>query len=109
LGGEPEESLDCKGEEMGASQSKFFWNQARMRSRSWNFSSEEENYKGYYGVNVAKGSRDHSHMPSKIMRPPHLQGLLPSVCSTTGDKIIALFDLGAWLGRDRVERTPRRY
>jgi two-component system, chemotaxis family, chemotaxis protein CheV len=66
---------------------------------------EEETYKGYYGVNVAK-VLEIIPLPSIIMRPPHLNGSFAYGMFNHRDKIIALFDLAAWLGRTRIESAP---
>ncbi len=90
---------------MGTSQSNILLESGTNEVEILELFIEEESYRGYYGVNVAK-VLEIIPMPSKIMRPPHLQGSFAFGMFNHRDKIIALFDLGAWLGRDRVERTP---
>ena len=66
---------------------------------------EEEAYRGYYGVNVAK-VLEIIPFPSKVIRPPHLRDSFVAGMFNHRDKIIPLLDLAAWLGRNRVESTP---
>jgi two-component system, chemotaxis family, chemotaxis protein CheV len=66
---------------------------------------DEEEYTGYYGVNVAK-VLEIIPMPSKIMRPPHLNGSFAAGIFNHRDKIVPVLDLAAWLGRNRVETVP---
>jgi two-component system, chemotaxis family, chemotaxis protein CheV len=94
-----------KGDEMGTSQSNILLETGTNEVEILELFIEEEDYKGYYGVNVAK-VLEIIPMPSKIMRPPHLQGSFAFGMFNHRDRIIALFDLGAWLGRSRVERVP---
>jgi two-component system, chemotaxis family, chemotaxis protein CheV len=63
---------------------------------------DEGEYKGYYGVNVAK-VLEIIPMPTKIMRPPHLKGTFATGIFNHRDKIVALLDLAQWLGRSAVE------
>jgi two-component system chemotaxis response regulator CheV len=65
---------------------------------------DEGEYKGYYGVNVAK-VLEIIPLPSKIMRPPHLKGTFATGIFNHRDKIVPLLDLAEWLGRPRVETT----
>jgi two-component system, chemotaxis family, chemotaxis protein CheV len=66
---------------------------------------DEGEYKGYYGVNVAK-VLEIIPMPSKIMRPPHLFGTFATGIFNHRDKIVPMLDLAVWLGRQRVENVP---
>ncbi len=68
---------------------------------------DEGEYKGYYGVNVAK-VLEIIPMPSKIMRPPHLRGTFATGIFNHRDKIVALLDLAQWLGRTRVETAMEK-
>jgi len=90
---------------MGMSQSNILLESGTNEVEILELYIEEETYKGYYGVNVAK-VLEIIPMPSKIMRPPHLQGSFAVGMFNHRDKIIALFDLAAWLGRARVESVP---
>ncbi len=68
---------------------------------------DEEDYRGYYGVNVAK-VMEIIPMPAKVMRPPHLRGAFAIGMFNHREKIIAIIDLSLWLGRKRVENsTPK--
>ena len=66
---------------------------------------DEGEYKGYYGVNVAK-VLEIIPMPQKVMRPPHLNGTFATGIFNHRDKIVPMLDLAAWLGRPRVEDLP---
>lgn len=66
---------------------------------------EEEAYRGYYGVNVAK-VLEIIPLPPKVMRPPHLRESFVIGMFNHRDKIIPLLDLAGWLDRKRVESTP---
>ncbi|MCX5815655.1 MAG: chemotaxis protein [Proteobacteria bacterium] len=66
---------------------------------------EEDNYTGYYGVNVAK-VLEIIPLPAKIMRPPKLKETFIFGMFNHRDKIITLLDLGVWLERTRIEHTP---
>src|SRR5512140_329415 len=68
---------------------------------------DEGEYKGYYGVNVAK-VLEIIPMPQKIMRPPHLRGTFAVGIFNHRDKIVALLDLAQWLGRARVETADAK-
>jgi two-component system chemotaxis response regulator CheV len=63
---------------------------------------DEGEYKGYYGVNVAK-VLEIIPMPTKVMRPPHLKGTFATGIFNHRDKIVPLLDLAEWLGRKKVE------
>jgi two-component system chemotaxis response regulator CheV len=66
---------------------------------------DEENYQGFYGVNVAK-VLEIIPVPKKVLRPPTLAGTCAVGMFNHRDKIIVLIDLAAWLGRKRVENRP---
>jgi len=66
---------------------------------------DEENYQGFYGVNVAK-VLEIIPVPKKIIRPPALAGTSAVGMFNHRDKIIVLIDLAAWLGRNRIENRP---
>ncbi len=66
---------------------------------------DEENYQGFYGVNVAK-VLEIIPVPKKIIRPPALNGTCAVGMFNHRDKIIVLIDLAAWLGRNRIENRP---
>lgn len=68
---------------------------------------DEGEYKGYYGVNVAK-VLEIIPMPAKIMRPPHLRGTFAKGIFNHRDKIVALLDLAQWLGRSRMETEQEK-
>ncbi len=65
---------------------------------------DEADYRGHYGVNVAK-VLEIIPMPEKVMRPPHLTGSFAVGMFNHRGVIIALLDLAKWLGRTRVERV----
>ena len=90
---------------MGMSQSNILLESGTNEVEILELYIEEETYKGYYGVNVAK-VLEIIPMPAKIMRPPHLQRSFAFGMFNHRDKIIALFDLAAWLGRTRIESVP---
>jgi len=66
---------------------------------------DEENYQGFYGVNVAK-VLEIIPMPKKIIKPPALIGTCAVGMFNHRDKIIVLIDLAHWLGRKRIENRP---
>ena len=66
---------------------------------------DEENYQGFYGVNVAK-VLEIIPVPKKIIKPPTLSGTCAVGMFNHRDKIIVLIDLALWLGRKRVENRP---
>lgn len=65
---------------------------------------DEENYRGYYGVNVAK-VLEIIPLPAVVMRPPHLRDSFACGMFNHRDKIVALLDLAKWLGRKRIEEA----
>ena len=62
---------------------------------------EEEGYRGYYGVNVAK-VLEIINIPDKIIMPPNAAPFVRGVFNHRG-KVIMLIDLAKWLGRQRIE------
>jgi len=62
---------------------------------------EEEGYRGYYGVNVAK-VLEIINIPEKIIMPPNTAPFVRGVFNHRG-KVIMLIDLAKWLGRQRIE------
>jgi two-component system chemotaxis response regulator CheV len=66
---------------------------------------DEGEYKGYYGVNVAK-VLEIIPIPTRIMRPPHLFSTFAIGIFNHRDKIVPILDLAAWLGRQRAEVIP---
>jgi two-component system, chemotaxis family, chemotaxis protein CheV len=65
---------------------------------------DEEGYRGFYGVNVAK-ILEIIPLPPKIMSPPHLKESFVTGMFNHRGKIIALIDLAAWLKRSRSEKV----
>lgn len=66
---------------------------------------DEEDYRGYYGVNVAK-VLEIIPLPKQIIKPPNATNRFATGLFNHREKIVALIDLAAWLGRTRVERKP---
>ena len=66
---------------------------------------DEGDYKGFYGVNVAK-VLEIIPLPDKTIRPPHLKASFAVGMFNHRDRIIAMIDLAQWLGRRRVETAP---
>jgi len=64
---------------------------------------EEEGYRGYYGVNVAK-VLEIINIPEKIIKPPNTASFVSGVFDHRG-KVIMLVDLAKWLGRKRIDTT----
>jgi two-component system chemotaxis response regulator CheV len=71
------------------------------------FIEEEDGYRGYYGVNVAK-VLEIIPMPKNIIQPPSLVNASAVGMFNHRDKIIVLIDLAVWLGRQRVENQPAK-
>jgi len=65
---------------------------------------DEEPYKGYYGVNVAK-VLEIIRMPA-ITEMPEVSHHSVLGAFNQRSHIVPLVDLGVWLGKDRVEREP---
>jgi two-component system chemotaxis response regulator CheV len=66
------------------------------------FIDEENNYRGFYGVNVAK-VLEIIPIPKNIIKPPNLSSTCAVGMFNHRDKIIILVDLAIWLGRNRTE------
>lgn len=67
---------------------------------------DEETYRGFYGINVAKVI-EIIPMPSKTIKPPDTAKSIVGGFFNHRDKIVALIDLAKWLGKKRVEkRSP---
>jgi two-component system, chemotaxis family, chemotaxis protein CheV len=90
---------------MGTSQSNILLESGTNEVEILEVFIDEEGYRGHYGVNVAK-VLEIIPLPPKVMRPPHLQGSFAFGMFNHRDKIIALFDLATWLGRQRLESAP---
>jgi two-component system chemotaxis response regulator CheV len=89
---------------MGTSQSNILLESGTNEVEILELYIDEENYRGHYGVNVAK-VLEIIPMPGKIMKPPHLRDAFAVGMFNHRDKIIALIDLALWLGRNRVEHS----
>ncbi|WP_291326766.1 chemotaxis protein [Desulfovibrio sp. UCD-KL4C] len=65
----------------------------------------EDNYRGFYGVNVAK-VLEIIRMPEKVTHLPKVAH--PSIMGTFNlrNKVIPLVDLSYWLNKERVETEP---
>ena len=66
---------------------------------------DEANYRGYYGVNVAKVIEIIS-VPTKTIKPPDLVKTMVSGLFNHRDKVVVLIDLARWLKKERVENRP---
>lgn len=66
---------------------------------------DEETYRGFYGVNVAKVI-EIIPMPSKTIKPPDMAKSIVSGLFNHRDKIVVLIDLAKWLNKKRVEKRP---
>ncbi len=66
---------------------------------------EEDGYRGYYGVNVAK-VLEIINMPPDVTKPPTSAPFVNGVFNHRG-KVITLLDLACWLGRKQVESEKR--
>ncbi len=66
---------------------------------------DEETYRGFYGVNVAKVI-EIIPMPSKTIKPPDMTKSIVSGLFNHRDKIVVLIDLAKWLSKKRVEKRP---
>ncbi|OPY65492.1 MAG: Chemotaxis protein CheV [Syntrophorhabdaceae bacterium PtaU1.Bin034] len=62
---------------------------------------DEEDYRGHYGVNVAK-ILEIIPMPTKITQPPHLKASFAVGVFNHRDKLVPLLDLAKWLGRAKA-------
>ncbi|MEN6375048.1 MAG: chemotaxis protein [Smithella sp.] len=66
---------------------------------------EEDGYRGYYGVNVAK-VLEIINMPDNVTKPPTSAPFVTGVFNHRG-KVIMLLDLAHWLGRKQLESEKR--
>jgi len=66
---------------------------------------DEEGYRGYYGVNVAKVI-EIIPVPQKKINPPDSKKGIVSGMFNHRNKIVVLIDLATWLGKKRVETKP---
>ncbi|MEN6487914.1 MAG: chemotaxis protein [Smithella sp.] len=66
---------------------------------------EEDGYRGYYGVNVAK-VLEIINMPANVSKPPNSADFVAGVFNHRG-KVIMLLDLAGWLGRKQVVGEKR--
>jgi len=66
---------------------------------------EEDGYRGYYGVNVAK-ILEIINMPDNVTKPPTAAEFVAGVFNHRG-KVIMLLDLARWLGRKQLESEKR--
>jgi two-component system, chemotaxis family, chemotaxis protein CheV len=64
---------------------------------------DEENYRGFYGVNVAKVI-EIINMPAKIIHPPDINKSMVCGLFNHRDKVVVLIDLARWLKKNRVEK-----
>jgi two-component system, chemotaxis family, chemotaxis protein CheV len=69
------------------------------------FIDEENDYLGFYGVNVAK-VLEIIPIPKNIIKPPNLSSTCAVGMFNHRDKIVILIDLALWLGRNRTENKP---
>jgi two-component system, chemotaxis family, chemotaxis protein CheV len=67
---------------------------------------DEENYRGFYGVNVAKVI-EIINMPAKIIHPPDTKKNIICGLFNHRDKVIVLIDLASWLKKGRVKKGPQ--
>jgi two-component system, chemotaxis family, chemotaxis protein CheV len=89
---------------MGAGQSNILLEAGTNEVEILELFVEEENYTGYYGVNVAK-VLEIIPLPKGIVKPPHTNATFAAGMFNHRNKIVTLVDLAGWLGRRRVERT----
>lgn len=64
---------------------------------------DENEYRGFYGINVAKVI-EIIPMPSKIIRPPDMIKNIVCGLFHHRDKVVVLIDLARWLNRTRIEK-----
>jgi two-component system, chemotaxis family, chemotaxis protein CheV len=67
---------------------------------------DEENYRGFYGVNVAKVI-EIINMPAKIITPPDTKKNMICGLFNHRDKIIVLIDLAHWLKKNRIQNRSQ--
>jgi len=88
---------------MGASASEILLEAGTNEVEILELFIDEAEYRGYFGVNVAK-VLEIIPMPEKIMRPPHLSGSFATGIFNHRGEIVVLLDLARWLGKTRVEQ-----
>ena len=66
---------------------------------------DEEGYRGYYGVNVAKVIEIIPVPRNKINPPDSKKGMVSGLFNHR-NKVVVLIDLAVWLGKTRVETKP---
>ncbi len=66
---------------------------------------DEKDYRGFYGVNVAKVIEIVT-LPPKIIKPPDIVKTIVSGLFNHRDKVIVLIDLAKWLKKNRIETGP---
>ncbi len=66
---------------------------------------DEEGYRGYYGVNVAKVIEIIPVPRNKINPPDSKRGMVSGLFNHR-NKVVVLIDLAIWLGKARVETKP---
>ncbi|HVN95804.1 MAG TPA: chemotaxis protein [Syntrophorhabdaceae bacterium] len=66
---------------------------------------DEEEYRGFYGVNVAKVI-EIIPMPTKTIKPPDAKRGVVCGLFNHRDKVIVLIDLAHWLKKKSVEKRP---
>jgi two-component system, chemotaxis family, chemotaxis protein CheV len=66
---------------------------------------DEENYRGFYGVNVAKVI-EIINMPQKIIKPPDTKRGVVCGLFNHRDKVVVLIDLAHWLKKSRADKKP---
>lgn len=66
---------------------------------------DEESYRGYYGVNVAKVIEIIPVPRNKINPPDSKRGMVSGLFNHR-NKVVVLIDLAVWLGKARVETKP---
>jgi two-component system chemotaxis response regulator CheV len=64
---------------------------------------DEENYRGFYGVNVAKVI-EIINMPAKIIHPPDTKNGIVCGLFNHRDKVVVLIDLASWLKKTKVQK-----
>lgn len=66
---------------------------------------DEEGYRGYYAVNVAKVIEIIPVPKTKISPPDSRRGMVSGLFNHR-NKVVVLVDLAVWLGKNRVENKP---
>jgi two-component system, chemotaxis family, chemotaxis protein CheV len=67
---------------------------------------DEENYRGFYGINVAKVI-EIINMPTNVIHPPDTKKGIISGLFNHRDKVVVLIDLASWLKKKRVQKGPQ--